>query len=112
MVMEQEQNIILTKIEKYLVIRKWSLYRLAKEAEIQYSSLHSMFEKNTQPTIPTLMKICKGLGITMSDFFSDTILTEFSHCTEDEQELLNTYRELNKKDKKMILSVSKRFAER
>ena len=110
--MEQEQNIILTKIENYLVIRKWSLYRLAKEAEIQYSSLHSMFEKNTQPTIPTLMKICKGLGISMSDFFSDTIRTEFPQCTEDEQELLNTYRELNKKDKKMILSVSKRFAEK
>lgn len=110
--MALEQNIILTKIEDYLTIRKWSLYRLAKEAEIQYSSLHSMFEKNTQPTIPTLMKICKGLGISMSDFFSDTIITDFSHCTEDEQELLNTYRELTKKDKKMILSVSKRFAEK
>lgn len=110
--MELEKNIILTKIDEYLGIRKWSLYRLAKEAEIQYSSLHSMFEKNTQPTIPTLMKICKGLGITMSDFFSDTIITEFSHCTEDEQELLNIYRELDRKDKKLILSVSKRFAEK
>lgn len=110
--MEQEKNIILTKIEEYLDARKWSLYRLAKEAEIQYSSLHSMFEKNTQPTIPTLMKICNGLGITMSDFFSDTIVTEFSHCTEDEQELLNIYRELNRKDKKMILSISKRFSEK
>lgn len=110
--MELEKNTILTKIEEYLDTRKWSLYRLAKEAEIQYSSLHSMFEKNTQPTIPTLMKICKGLGITMSDFFSDTITTEFFHCTEDEKELLNIYRELDKKDKKMILSVSKRFAEK
>ena len=112
MVMELKQNVILTKIEEYLDTRKWSLYRLAKEAEIQYSSLHSMFEKNTQPTIPTLMKICKGLGISMSDFFSDTLITEFSHCTEDEQELLNIYRELDRKDKQLILSVSRRFAEK
>ena len=39
--MELKQNVILTKIEEYLDTRKWSLYRLAKEAEIQYSSLHS-----------------------------------------------------------------------
>ena len=48
----------------------------------------------------------------MSDFFSDTLITEFSHCTEDEQELLNIYRELDRKDKKLILSVSRRFAEK
>ena len=46
MVMELEQNVILTKIEEYLDTRKWSLYRLAKEAEIQYSSIHRMYEKN------------------------------------------------------------------
>lgn len=107
--MEQEKNSVLQKIEHYMNARKWSLYRLAKETDIQYSSLHSMFEKNTQPTIPTMAKICQGLGITMGEFFSDTIVTEFSHCTEDEQELLNLYRELDRQDQKMILSVSRRF---
>lgn len=110
--MNQQKNGILTKIEEYLDARKWTLYKLAKESNIQYSSLHSMFEKNTQPTIPTLMKICNGLGINISDFFSDTIITDSFHCTEDELELLAAYRELDKHDKKLILSVSKSFAKK
>lgn len=64
-------NEILKKIETYMKLRNWSIYKLAKEADIPYSSLNSMFLKNTQPTIPTLEKICSGLNISMSDFFSD-----------------------------------------
>ena len=55
--MSQTLNDILAKIDGYRERRGWTLYRLAKESGMQYSSLHSMFEKNTQPTIPTLTKI-------------------------------------------------------
>lgn len=63
------ENDILDKIKKYMELRNWSLYRLAKESEIPYTSLHSMFEKNTQPTLSTLRKLCDGLGINLCDFF-------------------------------------------
>ena len=33
---------------------------LAKESDIPYSSLNSLFLKNNQPTLSTLEKICKG----------------------------------------------------
>ena len=96
--MSQTLNDILAKIDGYRKSREWTLYRLAKESGMQYSSLHSMFEKNTQPTIPTLTKLCKGLGITLSDFFSDKMVTDFYHYTEDELEILNAYRSMNKQD--------------
>lgn len=109
--MSQTLNDILAKIDEYRERRGWTLYRLAKESGMQYSSLHSMFEKNTQPTIPTLTKLCKGLGITLSDFFSDKMVTDFYHYTEDELELLNAYRSMNKQDKKFIQELSKRFSQ-
>lgn len=109
--MSQTLNDILAKIDEYRERRGWTLYRLAKESGMQYSSLHSMFEKNTQPTIPTLTKLCKGLGISLEKFFSEEMVTNFNHCTEDELELLNAYRSMNKQDKKFIQELSKRFSQ-
>lgn len=109
--MSQTINDILAKIDQYRKNRNWSLYRLAKESDIQYSSLHSMFEKNTQPTIPTLTKICLGLGISLSDFFSDEMVKNYNHYTEDEEKLLSAYRTMNKKDKIFIQELSKRFSQ-
>lgn len=85
-------------------LRNWSIYKLAKEADIPYSSLNSMFLKNTQPTIPTLEKICSGLNISMSDFFSDKHAENIPYMslTEDEQELLSLYNKLSKSDKNFL----------
>lgn len=105
-------NDILAKIDRYRAARNWSFYRLAKESGIPYSSLHSMFEKNTQPTIPTLAKLCAGLGISMSDFFSGEEITHFYHCTKDELELLSAYRTMDKQDKKLIQDISRRFSQK
>lgn len=106
-----EKNYVLTRINEYLQMKSWTLYRLARESDIPYSSLHSMFEKNTQPTIATLEKICSGLHINLSDFFSDKSSNSFLVLTEEEEKLLSLYRTLNSNDKKMLLSISKRLAQ-
>lgn len=75
----QEQEII-ERINFLNSVRGWSLYRLAKESGITYSTLCTMIHKATAPSIPTLVKLCKGFGITLSEFFdtdNDTaILTQ------------------------------------
>lgn len=106
-----EKNYVLTRINEYLQMKSWTLYRLARESDIPYSSLHSMFEKNTQPTIATLEKICSGLHINLSDFFSDKSNNSFLVLTEEEENLLGLYRALSSNDKKMLLSISKRLAQ-
>ena len=50
-------NDTLMKIQKLMNERNWSLYKLAKESDIPYSSLNSLFLKNNQPTLSTLEKI-------------------------------------------------------
>ena len=103
------ENEILGKIRTYMKLHNWTLYRLAKESDIPYTSLHSMFEKNTFSTIPTLRKICGGLGVSLSDFFSDDIRPAPHKCTGDELELLGLYRSLTARDKKLLLTLCRRL---
>ena len=49
--------------------RSWTYYRLAKEADIPYSTLNNMVNRTNIPTIPTLQKLCDAFGITLSQFF-------------------------------------------
>ncbi len=105
-----EKNYVLSRITYYLQLKSWTLYRLARESNIPYSSLHSMFEKNTQPTISTLEKICSGLHISLSDFFSNKSTGGFLVLTEEEENLIHLYRSLNSVDKTMLLSISHRLA--
>ncbi|MCL2547481.1 MAG: helix-turn-helix domain-containing protein [Oscillospiraceae bacterium] len=62
---------VLEKIRKLRDERGLSNYKLAKMAGISEGSLNNLFRLNNQPTIPTLQAICKGLGISLSQFFAD-----------------------------------------
>lgn len=64
----QEQEII-ARIKTLCDVRGWTFYRLAKQSGITYSTLCTMFHKATAPSVPTLVKICRGFGISLSEFF-------------------------------------------
>ena len=59
------------KIKMILKQRGWSAYRLAKESDLSESTIANILKRNAVPSITTLESICKGLGITMSQFFAD-----------------------------------------
>lgn len=59
------------RIKNLCAAYSWTYYRLAKESGITYSTLSTMLNKGTMPSIPTLEKICNGFGITLSQFFLD-----------------------------------------
>lgn len=97
-------NDVLKRIKRILDDKEWSLYKLSKETGIPYSSLNSLFNKNNQPTISTLEKICDGLQISLEDFFSADIShqIEIENYTREEREIIDTYRKLNKKNKNLL----------
>ena len=80
-------NYALEKIEALCGKKGITKYRLAKQAQIPYTTLTNMFKKDTMPTLPTLQKICSGLDITMAQFF-----------LEDESRL-----DLTKRQKELLL---------
>ena len=64
-------NEINRRIRKLCEARSWTVYRLAKESGITYSTLSTMLNQDNLPTFPTLEKICGGFGITLCQFFGD-----------------------------------------
>ncbi len=50
--------------------RNLSFRRLATLCEIPYDTLKSTSRRGGQLTVDTIEKICKGLGISMSEFFA------------------------------------------
>ena len=59
------------RINKLLDERRMSIYKLADTCDLPHSSLYTMMNRHTMPKLDTLDVICKGLGITLCDFFYD-----------------------------------------
>ena len=91
------------RIEYLCKIKHYTMYRLAREADLPYSSLNNIIHRRTCPTIGTLEKICHGLNITLSEFF-DFELYPLRNDQLDpaEDELLNKYRNLSQKKKALL----------
>ena len=100
---ENETNDVLDRIQYFLNLKHWSLYKLAKEADLPYSSLNNIFNRRTLPTIPTLEKICNGLGISMSEFFEyKNNPLKSDSLTDTEQDIIYMYRKLSARSKELL----------
>lgn len=98
-----ELNNVLKRIQNLMLERNWTLYKLAQESGIPYSSLNSLFNKNNQPTISTLEKIVSGFHMSMAEFFSDQPpYRQIDNYTEDEKQLILKYQLLSKKNKVLL----------
>ena len=94
---------VLERIKSLCRERNYSYYELAKRSGIPYSTLNTLLLKNTQPSLPTLRRLCSGLGITLQQFFSGEedsqdltpeqkkCLSLFSILTSEEQALAIAY---------------------
>jgi len=76
----------------------WTDYRLAKEADMAYSTLLHLYKNVNLPTIPTLMKICEGLGITLAQFFTD----DFVSLSEEQERYLKYWDSLDNRQKELV----------
>lgn len=81
------------------------LLRLAKEADIPYSTLNNMVNRTNIPTIPTLQKLCDAFGITLADFFLDE--PDALQLTEGQQEIITLYNNLSLEKKKILKAYMK-----
>lgn len=94
---------VINRIKYFLEYRHWSLYKLAKEADMPYASLSNIFNRKTVPSIPTLDRICKGFGMNLAMFFEyDKNPIELEGLSETEQYIINSYRILSVKDKELL----------
>ncbi len=86
--------------------RSWTEYRLAKECGLSESTIHNIYRRNAQPSIYTLETICKGFGITLSQFFAEGEMVEM---TPELKALFEGWRPLTPQQKKAVLTVVEAF---
>lgn len=79
----------LERIKELCAERNWSYYKLAKASGITYSTLSTMINKQNMPSLPTLLKICHGFGISAADFFEPD--HSFNGLTEDQIQCLTLF---------------------
>ena len=95
---------VLKKIRFLMKQKEYSENRLAIECGITQSTINSMFKKNNLPSIPTLLKICNGLGITMSQFFQNDD-DEILDLSGTQQDLIKEWNALSKEHQEIILDI-------
>lgn len=68
--MGKDQSILVNRIEKLCVERNYSYYVLSYKSSVPLTTLiHIMDGTSKNPGIFTIIKICDGLGVSMSEFF-------------------------------------------
>ena len=92
------------RLKKLLKDRGWTEYRLAKNCNLSESTIANIFRRNTVPSITTLEMICKGFGITLSQFFSDCDMVEL---TPELKELFDSWVNLTPEQKKAVTQMLK-----
>lgn len=97
---------VLERLRRLLKERNWSEYRLAKESGLSESTIANIYRRNAVPSIPTLEAICRGFGITLSQFFADNEMVELST---ELKELFESWVTLTVEQKKAALTMLKAF---
>lgn len=95
----------LERIKELCAERNWSYYRLAKASGITYSTLSTMINKQNMPTLPTLLKLCSGFGISLTDFFDPG--RSLNGLTAQQMECLSLFTSLSEEDKNLTIAYMK-----
>lgn len=90
------------RLKRLLERHGWSMYELAKRANLADSTIANIYKRNTVPSIVTLEAICKAFGITLSQFFAEGEPVELSP---ELQELFNEWLELTPDQKTLVLQM-------
>ncbi len=92
---------VLKRITQLRKDRGWSLYRLAKESGISYSTLSNTFHRSNVPSVSTLIRLCDGFGITLAEFFDEKGIMP-KQLTVSDQQLLSNFHRLPYGDKSLV----------
>ena len=89
------------KLNEQLQLRGWSAYTLAKRSGLAEMTVYHILKRNTSPSLPTLMALCKGLGMTVGELLEEE--------TEEEMWLAQKISCLNDERKAMVKALVELF---
>ena len=84
---------ILSTITKSRESRGWTEYQLAERSGLPQSTISSWYRKDMMPSVPSLDKICKAFGITLSQLFAED--DALVSLTDSQKQLLERWAKLD-----------------
>ncbi len=99
---------VLARVRALMKERNWSYYKLAKECGIPEATAYNMENRNTVPSMPTLEAICKGMAITLAQFFAEGDMVEM---TPELKELFDAWVNLTPRTKTAVLHMLRSMRE-
>ncbi len=88
------------RLKYYMEQRGMTIYALAKASGLPWQTVKNLVNQMNNPTVATVEMICKGLGITVSQFFSDE--EEMISLTAEQKHLLEQWNVISKDEKKVF----------
>lgn len=95
-----DEKYITNRIRELCDKKQMSMYALSNKIGISQSSLSNLMKRGSTPTFYTLDKICDGLGITLSQFFSKDM--EKLELSSEQKRVLETWESLSDKEKAAV----------
>jgi len=92
------------RLRQLLKSRGWTTYRLAINCGLSHATIANIYKRNTVPSVSTLEAICKGFGITLSQFFAEGEMVEL---TPELQEVFASWADLTPRQKAATLEIMK-----
>ena len=90
---------ILSRITELRKLRGLSVYKLAKLSGIPQSTIATWYQKNLYPPLDKVERICRVMGISLSDFFR----VSEEEGKEEEALLLEHWRRLDEDERSALL---------
>lgn len=75
-------------------------YKVARKAGLSSSTISCFLAGRTIPRVDTMLMLCNQLGISVTDFFEERELAALQ--TQEEENLLDTYRSLSAQKKELL----------
>lgn len=88
------------RVKQLMDERGLTIYALAKASDLHWQTIKNLFTRTSNPSVATMTSICKGLGITMSQFFAedgDSVV-----LTEKQTHILRRWESISEEDQKII----------
>lgn len=100
--MSAELSILAREIDKLCKKKKISRYALAKFSGMPDSSIRNMYQKGTNPGFDSLDRMCRGMDMTVADFFHES--DAFEDYTADQKELMEIFKRMDENGQQLLLA--------
>lgn len=89
------------RLKQLMDERGLTMYALAKASGLHWQTIKNLFSRTSNPSVATMTSICKGLGITMSQFFLEEDETTIT-LTEEQTLWLNRIAAASDDERKVL----------